>query len=784
MAEAMKFPGQLVFGLDIGTRSIVGTVGYRTGGKFHVVSQSIREHGTRAMLDGQIHDIYKVGGTIKEVKAELEERIGRPLKDVCIAAAGRVLQTVTLRVDQELENEREILGEDIYALDSLGVERAYQEFVEKNDMDMKFYCVGYSVVRYYMNGYTIGNLEGHKAKTIGADLIATFLPEDVVDGLYKAVSVAGLEVVNLTLEPIAAIQVAIPEMYRMLNIALVDVGAGTSDISVTRDGSIIAYGMIPIAGDSLTEVVAKHCLVDFTTAEQIKRDMGVKDVIEYKDIMGLKQTITKEEVERVVSDVIENMTSQVAAKIKELNGDKSVSAVFVVGGGGRLPGYTQALAAKLDLQNERVAVRGEEVMMGIEFLEEEARKDSLMVTPIGICLSFYEQSNNFIFVYFNEQRVKIYDNSKAAVVDAAMQAEFASDGLFPKRGRELNFTVNGKPRIVRGEPGEAARITVNGNEADIYTQIHANDQIRVVESTAGEPARATLGQLPEFGSRMWVEVNEKKVDLPKFASVNGELQSEYYEIQENDEIEILGYYTVRQISEFMDVTIDWNMNIYVNNKIADMDTKVYENFSVIWTMEDLQLSDVEFYGHTEATEMRTVEDRPAGTAGFSMAARTAQTAESAAADSAGAGAKEQNADGAESPAAGQSTADNAQPSGQQKPKGARIVMGPGVKRAEEEAKAKARAREEAQARARAEEERRREELLNKNAPVPINVMVNGSPVRLEGKKNYVFVDVFEYIDFDLSKPEGSGIVTNLNGRGAQYMESIKSGDVIEIYWKK
>ena len=112
------------------------------------------------------------------------------------------------------------------------------------------------------------------------------------------------------------------------------------------------------------------------------------------------------------------------------------------------------------------------------------------------------------------------------------------------------------------------------------------------------------------------------------------------------------------------------------------------------------------------------------------------------------------------------------------------MMGPGVKRAEEEAKAKARAREEAQARARAEEERRREELLNKNAPVPINVMVNGSPVRLEGKKNYVFVDVFEYIDFDLSKPEGSGIVTNLNGRGAQYMESIKSGDVIEIYWKK
>ncbi len=779
MSETMKFPGQLVFGLDIGTRSIVGTVGYRVGDKFHVVAQSIREHGTRSMLDGQIHDIYKVGGTISEVKAELEDKIGRPLKDVCIAAAGRVLQTVTLRVDQDLETDREVTGEDIYALDSMGVEQAYEEFLENNELDMKFYCVGYSIVRYYMNGYTIGNLEGHKAKTIGADIIATFLPEDVVDGLYKAVGVAGLEVVNLTLEPIAAIQVAIPEMYRMLNIALVDVGAGTSDISVTRDGSIIAYGMIPIAGDSLTEVLAKHCLVDFRTAEQIKRDTGVKDVIEYKDIMGLTQTITTEEVERVTGEVIENMTTQVADKIKELNGDKSVSAVFVVGGGGKLPGYTQALAQKLDIQKERVAVRGEEVMQNIEFLEEDARKDSLMVTPIGICLSFYEQSNNFIFVYFNEQRVKIYDNNKVAVVDAAMQAEFASEGLFPKRGKELNFTVNGKPRIARGTFGEAAVITVNGNEADIYTQVRANDQIKVIESTAGEAAQMEIGQLPEFGAKMWVEVNGKKIDLPKFASVNGELQSGYYNIQENDEIEILGYYTVRQIAEFMDVVIDWAMNIYVNNKIADMDTKVYENFSVIWTMEELQLSDVEIYEpETPVSEKKDRTDTSvAGTAAFSaVASRTNVTARNGQenrvqTDALAAQEADRQDDG------GNKEAASGPDSG--KSRGARIVMGPGIQRAE----AEARAREEAAARAKEEEAKRKEALLSKGAPVTIQVTVNNEQIRLSGKRSYIFVDVFEYIDFDLSKPQGSGIVTTLNGREAQYMEKIKSGDVIEIYWK-
>ena len=753
MAEAMKLPGQLVFGLDIGTRSIVGTVGYRVGEKFHVVAQCIREHGTRAMLDGQIHDIYKVGETISEVRSELEERLGRTLKDVCIAAAGRVLRTVTVRVDMERDSDREVSGEDIYALDSTGVEKAYEVFLKDNVSDMKFYCVGYSVVRYYMNGYTMGNLEGHRAKTIGADLIATFLPEDVVDGLYKAVDLAGLDVVNLTLEPIAAIQVAIPEMYRMLNIALVDVGAGTSDISITKDGSIVAYGMIPVAGDSLTEVIARHCLVDFATAEQIKRDTGSREQIEYKDIMGLSQTISTAEIAEVTADMIADMTGQVADKIRELNGGRSVSAVFVVGGGGTLPGYTEALAGKLGIQKERVAVRGGEVMQNIEFLEADARRDSLMVTPIGICLSFYEQSNNFIFVYFNEQRIKIYDNNKVAVVDAAMQAEFDSDGLFPKRGKELNYTVNGRPRITRGAFGESAVITVNGNEADIYTPIHANDQIKVTESTAGEAAQVDINQLPEFGTVMRVEVNDTPVDLPRFASVNGELQSGYYSIQDGDAIEILSYYTVRQVAEFMDVIINQEMNLYVNNRLADMDTKVYENFSVVWTMEELQLSDRDKY---ENELQDTFAELPEDDGTYQKNSTRSEM---------------QAAENTQDPVRADSTDHDG------------ASRGEGTKAA-----AEAETKEKDSLKAEEKEGGLAADRGGSGAQEPdglsMYVSVNGAQICLAGKTSYVFVDVFEHIDFDLSKPQGSGIVTRLNGRDAQYMEEIHSGDIIEIYWKK
>ena len=120
----MRLPEHLVFGLDIGTRSIVGSVGYMEGRKFNVAGHYVKEHETRAMMDGQIHDIAKVGQTINQVKKELENQIGRPLHDVCIAAAGRVLKTVTVHVDMERTDDLAIVDEDIYSLDMLGVEKA------------------------------------------------------------------------------------------------------------------------------------------------------------------------------------------------------------------------------------------------------------------------------------------------------------------------------------------------------------------------------------------------------------------------------------------------------------------------------------------------------------------------------------------------------------------------------------------------------------------------------------------------------------------------------------
>ncbi len=893
---------QYVFGLDIGTRNVVGTVGYKQDKEFIVVAQHAMEHETRAMLDGQIHDIGRVGRTISVIKEKLEDQIGQELTEVCIAAAGRVLKTVTTFVEYEFAEETVVTGEHIHTLELLGVDKAAQELKEANDTKYKFYCVGYSVMKYYINDEIFSNLESHKADKISAKIIVTFLPEDVVDGLYMAVGFAGLTVANMTLEPIAAIDVAIPENFRMLNIALVDVGAGTSDISLTRDGSIIAYGMIPFAGDELTELIVQHYLVDFKMAEHIKLASAVDGEIEFEDIMSLKHTIKAEEVWKLTEPLVDKMTTDVAEKIKELNGDQSVSATFIVGGGGKVHGFDEMLAKKLELPQERVALRGEEVLKEVKFLQEDIVKDPLIVTPVGICLNYYEQKNNFIMVRFNGERLKLYDNNKLTIVDAAIQAGFPNDQLFPKRGREINFTVNGRPRIVRGDAGEAAIIRMNDRPASINTPIEPNCEITIEPSTAGREAHYLVGQLEEYrSSTITFEVNGKIITCPRYVEVNGVLEPPTYEIQEHDAIVTRSFYTVAQLAEFMDVELDMDADILVNNRVEDLQALVYENFSVDWKVISYRSTPQDVYPDAPPKRLpQPVEQQeapkeeasavpllpgqtkvpllPSSQSGVSAEAPGAR--EEAAAQPQRVSAEEHHttpaaqpqrasAEGhhtspaaellhtaanaaakvrrlapatapqaAEVPETKQSTVvqdekqqetapDTTQNTASQAsaavpdaapqagdaaeamtpPANAEVLLDvvketlatasgqtgtvsgpvftgpssaaepydPPASAQEAEVNTDTAAMDEAADAAAQKEEQPQEQ--------PFQVVVNGETIEMKNKKEYIFVDIFDYILFDLSQSRGRMLVTQVNGEEAQYTQVLRPGDKIDIYWK-
>ena len=727
--EKDKNTNNYVFGLDIGTRSIVGVVGYLEYGRFKIAAMAEKLHTTRSMLDGQIHDIYKVGDTIRQVKLSLESQLDIDLKDVCIAAAGRVLRTVNSTAEYEFEEETRVTQEDIYSLNLLAVEHAHNKINDGSSKE-KFYCVGNTPIRYQLNDYDIGNLEGHKARKIYVELIATFLPEEVVDGLYEAVEYAGLNVASLTLEPIASMNIAIPEQYRLLNICLVDVGAGTSDICITKDGSIVAYGMIPLAGDEITEKIAKNYLVDFNTAETIKiaASNPENDMVTFNDIMGLEQKVPSSEIQAIADESIANMAKATADRIIELNGGKSVNAVFVVGGGGKMPSYVGHLAKDLSIAPERVAIRGKEVLTTVDFNIEGFEKDSLYVTPIGICTNYYTQKNKFIFVNVNNERIKLYDNNKLTVFDAIMQIGYPNEKLFPRRGKEIEYMLNGKTRLVRGLPGEGAVITLNKEPASLNTPIEQNDVIYVEESTIGEAASMTLGQIEEFGSDITFDVNGKNIVCPRFAYVNGELKSEFYDIRNRDAVRIENFYTVGQLFTFLDLDYS-KYDIMVNNMPADKMTKVYENFTVNFNEkseqkdyndapnedidnEDMDNEDVKNEDENSEDVKDNIKHSEEHTSGNDSDTD-----------------RNMKADDNESNYAGNNESDN-----------------------------------------------------ESSVVRDITIIVNNGPVTLSGKSHYILVDLFQFYDFDLSKPKGN-IVILLNGETCEYTASINDGDVVKIYWE-
>jgi hypothetical protein len=294
--------------------------------------------------------------------------------------------------------------------------------------------------------------------------------------------------------------------------------------------------------------------------------------------MGISHKVTTEEIIEAVSEAVHKITKCVAEKIIELNGGKTVSAVFVVGGGGKIPGFVTSLAEYLGLPKDRVALRGEEVLGDVTFLQENIKKDPLLVTPIGICLNFYDQTNNFIFVQVNGERVKLYDNSKLTIVDAAIQVGFPNEKLFPRRGAAINYTLNGNKRMVRGELGEAAIVKLNGELVGLSHRIEQNDHIEILESTIGPDAVFEVRQLSEYNGTISFIFNGQNVICPKFVMANGELVSEFYNIKDQDEIQILNYYTLKQVLEFMDLKPVGT--ILVNNMPAQMDEKIYENFTI------------------------------------------------------------------------------------------------------------------------------------------------------------------------------------------------------------
>lgn len=510
-----------IFALDIGTRSIIGIVGTQEKELLRVWDVAQEEHMQRAMIDGQIENIDQVAATADIVKKRLEKKVGFPLKNVSVAAAGRALKTQRASFEMELDPKTLITRRQVFELEMGAIQQAGSELLAGEQADDQLYCVGHSVMRYYLDDYPISTLMNHRGKKAKVEIIATFLPTEVVESLYTTMAKIGLSVMSITLEPIAAMNAIIPQELRMLNLALVDIGAGTSDIALSDGGSVTAYTMATVAGDEISEAIVKEYLVDFETAEKMKLALSNHvEKISYTDILGFSYTISPEEILEKLGSAAENLSAVIASKILEVNG-KPPAAVFMVGGGSRLPDLCRLVAQKLSIDENKVAVGGNNYMKRMMTSEEDVSGPEF-ATPIGIAITaMLSQECSSFSVFLNGKQVRMFKGSKVTVMDLLLLCGYRQSQIIGRSGKSIAYELDGRKMTARGGYPTAAIITVNGQPGNISTPLHMDDRVAIQEAVQGTNAAPILSEVIPDWNQFYVNLNGAQVFAGTMAFVNG-----------------------------------------------------------------------------------------------------------------------------------------------------------------------------------------------------------------------------------------------------------------------
>jgi len=406
----------------------------------------------------------------------------------------------------------------------------------------------------FIDGFPISHPVGHRGSLVRADFLLTFLPRAVVDSLQSVMEKAGLESAGLTLEPVAALEAVVPDKNRLMNLALVDVGAGTSDIAITRNGSAASFAMVPYAGDKVTERLCDRYLTDFKTGEQIKREMLVnKGEIAYIDFFGRGATVSFQDAYVTILPVLKEMARRIADVILSGN-QRHPSAVMVVGGGCRLPQFEKHLAEALDMGADRIVICDRRAIAGIR-CDLDILTGSDAITPLGIALHGMRADGageRYYTIRLNGKPVRASEGENYTVSDVLDAASYDRAKLTARNGLPLHFYLNGKPETAEGGAGVQSEIRVNGNTAGLETAVNPEDDVTVKDARDGFDARVYVSDFSPRAEVGTVACSGVDYYIAPKASVNGNECALSAEIREGDRVELTIKTTVGMfVAEYM-----------------------------------------------------------------------------------------------------------------------------------------------------------------------------------------------------------------------------------------
>ena len=373
-----EFAKALVFEIDASGVGIVQGVGRKRQGLAH-------------MQSGTVADISAVVDNCAVALQEAEEMAGFRPEQVVIGIAGELVKGFTTvhdqqRVKPDLPITQAELAKLIEAVQRQAMREAERSVTwETGLQSVDVRLVHAAVVGAWIDGYAVTNPIGFQGRNVRIAIFDAFAPLVHLGALQTVAARLHMELVAVVAEPYAVARVLDSEQVRQGGALFIDVGGGTTDVALVRQGGIEGTRMFALGGRAFTKSIADRLELPFPRAEALKVDYA-------RGIAGDREAALRE----IVADDVAVWAAGVELVMEELaSGDLLPGRIYVCGGGSRLPEIRDALGAESFVKRLPFARPPEVTILApeqIETIRDDTRllEDQQDVTPMGLAYQAIE----------------------------------------------------------------------------------------------------------------------------------------------------------------------------------------------------------------------------------------------------------------------------------------------------------------------------------------------------------------------------------------------------------
>lgn len=358
--------GNYSVGLDIGTTKIVAIIGRENEyGKIEVLgtgrSKSLGVHR------GVVNNITQTISSIQQAVEQAELNSGLKIGSVVVGIAGQHIRSLHHSDYITRPNSEEVIDNDdldklcnqVYKLVMLPGEEIIHVLPQEYKVD------GQSEIKEPVGMYG-GRLEANFHVVVGQ--------VSSIKNIGRCIKSAGLDLGNITLEPLASADAVLSQEEKEAGVALIDIGGGTTDLAIFKDGIIRHTSVIPFGGNVITEDIKEGCSIIEKQAELLKIKFGSAWPGENKDneivsIPGLRgrepKEITLKNLSKIIHARVVEIVEQVYVEIKNYGHEeqkkKLIAGIVLTGGGSQLKHlkqlveYITGMDTRIGYPNEHLA---------------------------------------------------------------------------------------------------------------------------------------------------------------------------------------------------------------------------------------------------------------------------------------------------------------------------------------------------------------------------------------------------------------------------------------------